>query len=156
MKSRTWWNVWILVSNLLQTAVVKFISLCFSSPVILTLSMYCCTGSFVLLCHSEQFQFIPALSQLIFFTHTLQISREISVWGSFCQTSLEILWKSQPPGLVPYFECLCLAMAQTEHICQLSQDINIHIVSHPLQLAFKPWEYQKDASEHVKGYYFLL
>lgn len=46
-------------------------------------------------------------------------------------------------------------MAQTEHICQLSQDINIHIVSHPLQLASKPWEYQKDAWENVKGYYFL-
>lgn len=31
-------------------------------------------------------------------------------------------------------------MAQTDQICQLSQDINI--VSHPLQIAFKGWKYQ--------------
>lgn len=85
---------------------------------------------------------------------------EQSLYGEaaehFWQAFLQILWKSQPLGLVPCFECSCLALAQREYICQLSQDINIHIVSHPLQLAFKPWEYWKDALEDVKGYYFLL
>lgn len=85
---------------------------------------------------------------------------EQSLYGKaaehFWQAFPQILWKSQPPGLVPYFECSCLALAQREYICQLSQDINIHIVSHPLQLTFKAWEYWRDALEDVKGYYFLL
>lgn len=82
VKCRTWWNVWLFASSLLQTMVVNFISLCLSSPVILTLSMYWCTGNFVLLHHPEQFQLIRVLSQPIFFTHTLQISRAISLWSN--------------------------------------------------------------------------
>lgn len=80
-----------------------------------------------------------------FFSPTHCRFLEQSLYGEaaehFWQVFPQILWKSQPPGLVPYFECSCLALAQREHICQLSQDINIHIVSHPLPLAFKPWEY---------------
>lgn len=83
MKSRTWWNVWLFSSISLQPTMAKFTFLCFSLPVIPTLSVSGCTGYLVLLLHPEQFQLILDLSPLIFFvTHTLQISRAISLWGS--------------------------------------------------------------------------